>query len=45
MDIDTEICKGLDDFDVVTSDGHKEAREEGGIGSLNLGLHPVNLLG
>jgi len=43
MDIDTKICKGLDDFDVVTSDRHKGAQEEGGIGNLNLGLHSLNL--
>jgi len=41
--IDSEIRKGLDEFDIVTSDGHKGAQDEGGIGGLNLGLHPVNL--
>jgi len=43
MDINTKICKGLNDFDVVTHDEHKGAWVKGGIGSLNLGLHPVNL--
>jgi len=27
MDIDTKICKGLNDFDVVASDGHKRRKE------------------
>jgi len=38
MDIDTEIYKGLSDFNVVIGDEHKGAREEGGISCLNLGL-------
>ena len=43
MDINTNICKALDNFNIVNSDGQEGAWEEGGVGSLKLGRHSVNL--
>ena len=45
MDIDSEVGEGFNDFDVVTGNWHKGAWEEGSVGSLDLSLHPVDLIG
>jgi len=41
MNVNTKICKRLNDFDIVTSHRNTGARWKTGVDSLNLGLQPL----